>query len=124
MNINLIAWLFPTLFMIHDFEEIIFVKAWRQKYQKERELSKMKKKPFDHFKSTATFSIGVEIIFLILSSITFLSVTFNSFYIWYGLFFAITSHFVVAHIRLSFQFGHYTPGVLTSLIFLPISMYL
>jgi len=124
MNMITIAWLFPIIFMIHDFEEIIFVKAWRERYQQERKNSKMKKKPFDHFKSTASFSIGVEIIFLIISLTTLLSVIFHSYYIWYGLFFAITCHFVFAHVRQAFQFKHYTPGVTTSVIFLPISIYL
>ena len=124
MNIIIIAWLFPIIFMIHDFEEIIFVKVWRKRYQQERKNSKMKNKPFDHFKSTASFSIGVEIIFATLSVITLLSVLFNCYYIWYGLYFAIICHFIFAHFRLSIEFKHYTPGFTTSVIFLPISIYL
>lgn len=30
---NAIAWLRSILFMIHDFEEIVFVKVWRARYQ-------------------------------------------------------------------------------------------
>ena len=124
MNMELIVWLFPVIFMLHDFEEIIFVKVWRERYQQERSLSKMKKKPFDHFQSTASFSIGVEIIFIILSAVSLFSVILNSFFIWYGLLFAIISHFVIAHIRMTVQFRHYTPGVFTSVIFLPVTIYL
>lgn len=33
-TINTIVWLFPVIFMLHDFEEIIFVEAWKRKYKK------------------------------------------------------------------------------------------
>lgn len=124
MNMITIAWLFPILFMLHDFEEIILVKAWRKHFQKERTLSPMKKKPFDHFKGTASFSIGVEIIFLTLSLITLFSVLTDSYFIWFSMFLAIIIHFAAAHIRQAVQFGHYTPGSATSVLFLPVGIWL
>lgn len=123
-NITTIVWLFPILFMIHDFEEIIFVKAWREKYKHYLDTCTMKKKPFADFESTASFSIEVEILFLIFSFISLLSVIFNYYYIWYGFFFFITVHFVLIHFLLVFKFKHYVPGFVTSIIFLPISIYL
>jgi hypothetical protein len=121
---NAIVWLFPILFMIHDFEEIIFINAWRKKYKHYLCTCTMKKKPFADFESTASFSIGVEIIFLIFSFISLFSVIFNNYYIWYGFFFFITVHFVTIHFSLVFNFKHYVPGFITSIIFLPISIYI
>ena len=37
-TINTIVWLFPVIFMLHDFEEIIFVEAWKRKYKRKIQL--------------------------------------------------------------------------------------
>ena len=123
-NMNTIVWLFPIIFMIHDFEEIIFISAWRKKYKDYIKTCTMKKIPFADFKSTASFSIGVEIIFLILSLSALFSVISNSYYIWYGLFFATTAHFITAHFILTLKFKHYVPGIITAILFLPLSIYI
>ncbi|AAK78701.1 putative membrane protein YqjE [Clostridium acetobutylicum] len=123
-KMNAIAWLLPILFMIHDFEEIIFVKVWRQKYQYCLDASAMKKKPFSHFKSTDEFSIGVEIIFVILSLITLISIIFNDYHVWYGFIFTITAHFITAHFKGVLEFKHYVPGFVTSILFLPLNAYI
>ncbi len=123
-NINAIVWLFPIMFMIHDFEEIIFISAWRKKYKYYLDTCKMQKKPFADFKSTDSFSIGVEILFVIFSFAALFSIIFNSYYIWYGLFFATTAHFITAHINLTLKFKHYVPGIITAILFLPLSIYI
>ncbi|WP_281418912.1 HXXEE domain-containing protein [Clostridium lacusfryxellense] len=119
-----IVWLFPILFMIHDFEEIIFISAWREKYKHYIDTCMMKKVPFADFKSTASFSIGVEIIFLIISFSALFSIIFNNYYIWYGLFFATIAHFILAHFILTLKFKHYVPGIITAILFLPLSIYI
>lgn len=118
-HMNAIAWLLPILFMIHDFEEIVFVKVWRERYQYCLDACTMKKKPFSDFRSTDEFSIGVEIIFVILSLITFLSIIFNDYHVWYGFLFTITAHF-----NLVLKFKHYVPGFVTSILFLPLNAYI
>lgn len=123
-SMNVIVWLFPIIFMIHDFEEIIFISAWRKKYKHYIDTCTMKKKPFEDFKSTASFSIGVEILFLIFSFAALFAIIFNNYYIWYGLFFATTAHFITAHFLLTLKFKHYVPGIITAILFLPLSIYI
>ncbi|MBV4417834.1 HXXEE domain-containing protein [Clostridium tyrobutyricum] len=129
-NIKTIIWLLPILFMIHDFEEIIMAEAWSKRFKKElkEDTFMMKKKPFGlndtGYWSTAAFSIGVEIIFVILSVASILSCTFNSYFIWYGFLFAFTFHLIFAHFYLCIQFKHYVPGVVTSALFLPVCIYI
>ncbi|TCO70425.1 HXXEE domain-containing protein [Marinisporobacter balticus] len=123
-SMNVIVWLFPIIFMTHDFEEIIFISAWREKYKHYLDTCTMKKKPFADFKSTDSFSIGVAILFLIFSFAALFSIIFNSYYIWYGLFFATTAHFITAHFNLTLKFKHYVPGIITAILFLPLSIYI
>lgn len=129
-NIKAIVWMLPILFMIHDFEEIIMARVWGEKFRKDlnENISIMKKKPFGlsgtGYWSTASFSIGVEIIFVVLSLVSMLSCIFNSYFIWYGLLFAFTFHFIFAHFYLCIQFKHYVPGVVTSALFLPVCIYI
>jgi hypothetical protein len=118
-----IVWLFPVIFMIHDFEEIIFIGAWRKRYKKAITESKMKKIPFADFVSTSSFSIAVAEEFIIFSVVAYLSSYFNNYVFWYGLFFAIVFHFLI-HFKFSIQFKHYTPGLITSILFLPIGIYI
>lgn len=110
--------------MIHDFEEIIFIKGWRKKYATALQNSNMKKKPYADFRSTTSFSIAVEVIFILLSLISLLSCIFDHYIFWYGIFFAFTFHFVFGHFTLCIRFGHYVPGVLTSALFLPLCGYI
>lgn len=42
---------------------------------------------------------------------------------WYGLFFAVVFHFII-HFVLSLKFKHYVPGLITSILFLPIGIYI
>lgn len=123
-HMNVIAWLLPILFMIHDFEEIVFVKVWRKRYEHYLDVCTMKKKPFSDFRSTDEFSIGVEIIFVILSLITVLSIIFNEYHVWYGFLFTITAHFITAHFNGVLKFNHYVPGFVTSILFLPLNAYI
>lgn len=123
-HITAIAWLLPIIFMTHDFEEIIFIKVWRKRYERYLNACTMKKKPYEDFRSTDEFSIGVEILFVTLSLITLLSVIFNSYYIWYGFLFTVTAHFITAHFKITFEFKHYVPGIITSILFLPLNIYI
>ncbi len=122
-TLKTIVWLFPIIFMLHDFEEIILVEAWKKKYKKELQNTTMKKVPFSDFRSAASFSIGVVIEFLIFSALPLFACLFNWYFLWFGLFFGFTFHLVI-HCKMSLQFKHYVPGVATSIPFLPICIYL
>jgi len=39
-TMNFIVWLFPVIFMLHDFEEIIMVEVWGSHYNAETVLYK------------------------------------------------------------------------------------
>ncbi|SMC26352.1 Protein of unknown function with HXXEE motif-containing protein [Clostridium acidisoli DSM 12555] len=123
-NMNAIAWLLPIIFMIHDFEEIIFIKVWRKRYEHYLDNCTMKKKPYADFRSPDEFSIGVEILFVILSIISLFSVFFNNYYVWYGFLFTVIAHFVILHCKICLDFKHYVPGIVTAILFLPITIYI
>ena len=115
-----IIWLLPILFMIHDFEEIIMVNAWREK--KAKVLIRLKRKPFGEFSSTPAISCAILEEFLLLSVLSFISIYYESYIVFYGIFFAYTVH-LVFHIVLSIRFKGYVPGIVTSILQLPICVY-
>lgn len=121
-TMNFIVWMFPVIFMLHDFEEIIMAEVWGNRYKKEIDTLWPKRQPFGlsylHYFQTPTFSIAVEVEFLMFSLISFLSVVFQSYFLWYSAFLGHTIHLVFVHILICNQFKHYVPGVITSIIFL------
>ncbi|URZ18482.1 hypothetical protein CLFE_045700 (plasmid) [Clostridium felsineum DSM 794] len=121
-TMNVIVWMLPVFFILHDFEEIIFAEIWAKRYEKEIDATFTKKQPFGlryiHNWRTATFSVGVEFIFLIYTIITLLSVIFNSYFLWYAFFMGLFLHFIFLHLVMCIRFKHYVPGIVTSAIFL------
>ncbi|WP_124065060.1 HXXEE domain-containing protein [Clostridium sp. E02] len=121
-TMNFIVWLFPVIFMIHDFEEIIMTEVWGKRFKKEIDTVWPKRQPFGldyiHVYQTPTFTIGVVIEFLLFSFISFFSVYFQSYFLWYSAFFGITIHLVLAHMLLCVKFKHYVPGIITSIVFI------
>lgn len=120
-TMNFIVWLFPVIFIIHDFEEIIMAEVWGKRYRKEINAVWPKRQPFGlndiRFYQTPAFSIGVEVEFLLFSLISLLSVIFRSYFFWYSAFLGITLHFAFVHVLICIPFKHYVPGVITSVIF-------
>ena len=115
-------WTFPVIFMLHDFEEIIMINAWKQKRKKYIESLKTGHVPFDFNASTASFSIAVAEEFLIISIITLVSSLINNYIIWYGFFIAFTLHLFI-HLFQFIFFKKYVPSIITSIIFIPISCF-
>lgn len=128
---NAIVWILPIIFMLHDFEEIIMVGSWKMRHEKLLErLVKEKgkdimstKAPYKDFRSTASFSVAVLIIFFCFSFISLLSCFFNSYFVWYGVCFAFVIHCVL-HFKMCLQLKYYVPGVATAAVFLPVGIYL
>lgn len=126
-DMQIIIWLFPVLFIFHDFEEIIFVEAWWHKnrlYIKDR-FPKLSKKLMSHFDNikTASFALAVAEEFIIISVVTIVAYITNWHYLWIGLFIAFTLHLIVH----CFQFlivRKYIPTIVTSLICLPVCIYI
>src|SRR5699024_3572560 len=119
--LSTVVWLLPILFMIHDFEEIMMVIAWRKR--NEQKLKSIKKQPFGSARSTASLSCGVFEEFLLLSVLSFVSLYYDSFLVFYGIFFAYAFH-LFFHIVLSMLFKGYVPGIITAAIQLPLCVYL
>jgi hypothetical protein len=69
-TIKAIVWLFPVIFMLRDFEEVIFVVAWKKRFKIQIQTTKMKKAPFSDLEDTASFSIGIAIEFIIISALS------------------------------------------------------
>lgn len=127
-TMNFIVWLFPVIFMLHDFEEIIMVEVWGSHYSKEINTVWPKRQPFGlnykHFCQTPTFSIAVAVEFLLFSLISLLSVIFQSYFFWYSAFIGFTLHLVFVHMLICIRFKHYVPGLITAIIFILPSIWL
>ena len=126
-DIKVIIWLFPILFIFHDFEEIIFMKSWVSKnrhYLCER-FPKLSKRLLPHFDNitTSSFALGVAEEFILITVITVVSYMTNWYILWVGSFIAFTLHLVI-HCFQTLIVRRYVPSIITSVICLPICIYI
>ncbi|BBF41936.1 hypothetical protein lbkm_0616 [Lachnospiraceae bacterium KM106-2] len=121
-TMSFLVWIFPIIYMLHDFEEIIMAEVWGSRYHDEINICFPKNQPFGlnyvHTCQTPSFASGVYIFFTIYTIISFFSVFFQNYILWIGAFIPIILHFVIIHILICLKFKHYVPGLLTSVIFL------
>ncbi len=125
LEVQTLIWLFPIMFVIHDFEEIIMVETWMKKNSDviyERLPRKIADRVIKQFSmTTAQFAVAVLVIFLFVSSSTIMA---NQFVIQGSLaniyiFTIITLTFFLhsfTHIGQSIFLRSITPGSLTSMI--------
>lgn len=120
---NTIIWLFPILFMLHDFEEIIFLQSWikRNESSIRKSLPSWAQKLISHLRniSTAAFCLGVAEEFFLITIVTIRSFFTKEYFLWLGLFIVFTIHLVV-HCFQSLILKKYIPAVFTSILLLPI----
>lgn len=126
-DIKVIIWLFPIIFIFHDFEEIIFMKSWVRKnrhYLSER-FPKLSKRLLSHFDNitTPSFALGVAEEFILITVITVVSYVMNWYMLWVGAFIAFTLHLVI-HCFQTLVVKIYVPAIITSVICLPICIYI
>lgn len=126
-NVQMLIWLFSLLFMFHDFEEIIFMKAWISKnkgFLKNR-FPRLSKKLIPHFEmiTTSSFALGVAEEFILISMITVVADWLNWYDLWMGSFIAFTFHLFV-HCVQAFIVRRFIPCIVTSVICLPICLYI
>lgn len=118
--------MFPAVFIIHDFEEIIMFRPWLDKNSNELKIRFPKFHSFlltKHYKySTSAFAVGVLFIFLVVATVTFLSLYFDSFQWWFGAFMAFFIHLFV-HIAQWIIYRKYVPVIITSILVLPYCIY-
>jgi len=123
---NMIVWLFPILFMFHDFEEIIFIKPWTAKNaerlrNKYPALSEGLLRQFVSV-STSAFSLGVAEEFILISTVTIAAYLTGWYYLWLGGFIAFTLH-LIAHCVQALMLKGYVPAFFTSILTLPLCCY-
>ncbi len=119
------VWLFPIIFIVHDMEEIIGFGIWLKKNkalldEKYPSISKT----YKDF-STEGFSLAVleELILCII--LCLLALFTGNKYIWcmwLGGFIACALHFVI-HIGQAIVMRQYIPATITSILFLPVSIW-
>lgn len=125
-DLRLIACLLPVVFMIHDFEEIIFAKYWidrNQNYLKER-FPKVAAKLLPRVESLSVsgFSFAVAEEFVLLSIVTYVSVYLDTYYLWFAAFMGFSIHLLV-HVVQWIMLRRYVPAIVTSLVSLAYSVY-
>lgn len=115
-------WLFPVIFMLHEMEEII---GFRIRLDKNRNIvSKYNKLSilYQNF-SNEGFLIAVLEEYLLCIIITCISIFFKTYIVWIGAFIAFSLHLLV-HIFQSIIIKRYIPALASSIILLPISIFL
>ena len=119
-------WLLPLLFVFHDFEEIIGMRVWLARNG--ADISKRFppfKFIFNNLTSTAGFALAVAeefVLLLIICGLTFTGIrVFNL--LWLGTFIAFMLHLVV-HIGQAVVIRKYIPALATSILVLPVSIWL
>jgi hypothetical protein len=127
LDIHLIIWLFPIIFMFHDFEEIIFIKPWFAKNRnrlKER-FPKIAERLLPHTDTltTSSLSLGVSGMFILICVVTITAYITGWYYIWFGVFFVFTAHLFI-HCFPGIIFMSYVPAIVTSIICLPVCCYM
>jgi hypothetical protein len=126
-NIQMLIWLFPSIFIFHDFEEIIFKQAWvrKNKYYLTYKLPSLIKRILPHLENitTSSFAFGVAEEFILINIITYVSYIMNWYNLWIGLFVAFTLHLLM-HCFQTLIIRRYIPAVVTSVICLPLCIYI
>ena len=121
-----IVWLLPIVFMIHDFEEIIFLKPWIRKnggYLAERfpRISKRLLPRLDGL-STSAFALAVAEEFVLLSLITLGSVLFDNYLLWLAAFMGFFVHLLM-HVGQWIVVRRYIPAIWTTFLALIYCVY-
>ncbi|MDR1760444.1 MAG: HXXEE domain-containing protein [Fibrobacter sp.] len=123
---GLIVWLLPIVFMIHDFEEIIFFKSWIHKnkdYLTEK-FPKISKRFLPRMEnlSASAFALAVAEEFLLLSLITVGSVLFDNYLLWLAAFMGFFVHLLV-HLGQWIILKRYIPAIGTTFLALVYCVY-
>lgn len=121
-----LVWLLPILFMVHDFEEIIFLRAWFHRHRSvlSERIPRFAGRILPHMEQTSVpaFVLGVAEEFILISGVTVLSVVFDCDVVWFGVFFALSLHLVI-HILQAAVLRSYVPSLATSIALLPYCVY-
>jgi len=112
-------WLFPAVFMLHEFEEIIFIKPWLARngdYVRKR-FPGIAARMISRLEGLSTSSLAVVVAeeFTVLSIATFMSVEYGLYSFFTGVVIAYAVHLAV-HLAQFLFLGRYIPVIATSLL--------
>ena len=122
MEIYKLSFITIVLFMIHEFEEIIFVKKFIEKNKVVKDMKNelfVKKK--ESYPSTETTSLMIAEEFIILSTLLFIASEFRMYEIVLSLFIVYIVH-LVPHIYDAVRYRKFSPGSRTSFIIFPLGI--
>ena len=122
MEIYKLSFITIVLFMIHEFEKIIFIKKFIEKNKVVKDMKNelfVKKK--ESYPSTETTSLMIAQEFIILSTILFIASEFRMYEIVLSLFIVYIAHLVL-HIYDALRYRKFSPGSRTSLIIFPLGI--
>ncbi|MBN1532406.1 MAG: HXXEE domain-containing protein [Spirochaetes bacterium] len=113
-----IVWLFPVVFMIHDFEELIMFGPWLGREEAAiRERFPRLARFIDRIRgfeiSSSSFGLAVLFMFLAVSSVTLIAWEFGLYALWCGAVLGFGFHAAI-HIVQCLSYGKYVPVVITS----------
>ena len=121
-----LVWFSLALFMLHEFEEIILLKAWAGRNRDKIRSLWPRSKPvglqlFDEVgyaaaPITETASIGICIQFVLIVLLTVCSVLFDYYLIWFAFMVLTPVASLFLHLRVTFQFKGYSPGFVTAVL--------
>jgi hypothetical protein len=117
MHTDTLIWLFPIVFMLHDFEEIIMMAPWVKKNRAELERRWPRLAPrmlaLTGGLSTPAFALAVAILFAFISGLTVLVVELRLYALWGAMLLVFALHFL-AHIAQWIVLRRYVPVIITS----------
>lgn len=128
ISIESLSWLFLAVFMIHDFEEIIWVEPWFKKNHIEVSytIPRTFQSVLDSMAgiTSSQFAVAVGIEFVLFIPITFLAAEYHQFLIFVGVKSIFFLH-VFTHVGQSLYIKMVTPGGITAIfIVLSYTIYL
>jgi hypothetical protein len=121
---NMVIWSLPLIFMMHDFEEILFLRSFL--FRNREKLAQMAGKiplPGNGNLSAEAFAFGVLAEFVLLIAVTVSAELTQYYLVWFGFYAAFTLHLVV-HLVQWILFRRYIPAAVTSSIFLPLCLWI
>ena len=122
MEIYKLSFIAIVLFMIHEFEEIIFIKKFIKKNKVVKDMKNelfVKKK--ESYPSTETTSLMIAEEFIILSTLLSIASEFRMYEIVLSLFIVYIAH-LVPHIYDALRYRKFSPGSRTSFIIFPLGI--
>ncbi|WP_438444776.1 HXXEE domain-containing protein [Gorillibacterium sp. sgz5001074] len=114
-----LMWLFPVVFMLHDFEEIIFIDGWWERHGS-AVLPKLPARLRPRFlriaqMTSAQFAVAVLLEFICFIPVTYAAVERGWLYLLLAANAVLFLH-VFTHVGQWLYLGRYTPGVVTAVL--------